>query len=156
MTCTIISNGAELQLACKNENEPPYQNMKFELFQIISMLYARGYDTFYLNCEYGIPLWSAEIICSLKETHPVSLHIVVPYEEQTTNWTEEQRNRYYHIHAQADSVSLINTQYHPACYQEADSFMIGHSDLLYVFGKPEECLEAVNIARNAGVTIEFV
>lgn len=30
MTCTIISNRAELQLECKNENEMPYCGIKLE------------------------------------------------------------------------------------------------------------------------------
>lgn len=54
MTCTIISSKAELQLECKNENEPPYHGIKLELYQTIMQLFQKGYDTFYVNGEYGI------------------------------------------------------------------------------------------------------
>lgn len=156
MTCTIISNRAELQLECKNEHEPPYGTIKFELYQIIMSLFTQGYDTFYLNCEYGIPLWAAEIICALKANHNIKLHIAVPYEEQSTNWVEEHRDRYFKVHGLADSVTIVNTQYHSDCYYEADTFMLENSDLLYVFGNSANTLESVRTAKELGVDILYV
>ena len=54
--CTIISTGEEIMQNCKNEYEPPLADIKGKLREIIWGLYCNGYDSFYLNCEYGIPL----------------------------------------------------------------------------------------------------
>ncbi len=156
MTCTIISSKAELQLECKNENEPPYHGIKLELYQTIMQLYQKGYDTFYVNGEYGIPLWAAEIICQLKSFQDITLHIAIPYEKQSTNWIEEFRDRYFQIQSLADSVTFVNTQYFPECYQKADEYMLQNSDLLYLFGTKQDCLETVDTAKKLGIEIVYV
>lgn len=80
MNCTIVTTGEELLLECKNENEKPYPAIKVRLRNAIWELYCKGVDSFYLNCEYGVPLWAAEIICALKMYNDIELHIVMPYE----------------------------------------------------------------------------
>ena len=57
MICTITSTGEEILQGYKNEYEPPLADIKGKLREIIWSLYCNGYDSFYLNCEYGIPLW---------------------------------------------------------------------------------------------------
>lgn len=156
MTCIIISNRAELRLECKNENEPPYHGIKLELYQIIMQLYQQSYDTFYVNAEYGIPLWAAEIICKLKQSYDIALHIAIPYEEQSTNWVEEFRDRYFQVLLFADDSKYVNTHYSPDCNQEADDYMIQNSDLLYVFGTKQDCQDAVGTAKELGVEIHYV
>lgn len=155
MTCTIISNRAELRLECKNENEPPYPGIKLELYQIIMQLYQQGYDTFYVNAEYGIPLWAAEIICKLKQSYDIALHIAIPYEEQSTNWVEEFRDRYFRILSLADNSAYVNTHYSPECYEEADEYMLQNSDLLYVFGCKGDCQQAADSAKELGIEIHY-
>lgn len=134
MVCTIISDGGELLRQCKNEHEKPYTEIKEKLRQIIWELYKCGFDTFYLNCEYGVPLWAAEIICAMKIYSDIELHIVTPYEEQAVNWCEEHRERYFKVHSKADGVVMASTQYYDGCYEKADDMMIAESDLLAVFG----------------------
>lgn len=134
MTCTIISSGKEIQQS-QNENEPPYPQIKEKLRKKIWELYCDGYNSFYLNCEYGISLWSAEIICELKEDNDISLHIVIPYENQPLKWTEENRDRYYNVHSQSDDVHMIGTHYYDGCYDDADEYMTARSDLLLVYSE---------------------
>ena len=94
MTCTIISIGEELNFRCKNENEPPYPEIKAKLREKIWGLYCNGYDRFWINCEYGVPLWCGEIITALAMYNDIKLSIAMPYEEQSTNWVEEHRERF--------------------------------------------------------------
>ena len=51
MTCTIISTGEELKLVCKNENEPPYPEIKAKLREKIWELYCKGYDRFWFTAR---------------------------------------------------------------------------------------------------------
>lgn len=82
MICTIISDGSELDRNCRNEKEKPYPEIKGRLRETIWKLFCEGYTEFYVNCEYGIPLWTAEIITALKLYNDIVLNIVVPFEEQ--------------------------------------------------------------------------
>lgn len=150
MICTIISKGNEIQQS-KNENEPPYPQIKEKLREKIWELYCNGYNSFYLNCEYGIPLWSAEIICELKEENDIKLHIVTPYENQPLKWIEENRDRYYKIHRLSDSVHMISAKYYDGCYNDTDEYMIDQSELLLVYGEADKNLYGVEYAQKQGV-----
>ncbi len=152
MTCTIISTGEELKLVCKNENEPPYPEIKAKLREKIWELYCKGYDRFWINCEYGVPLWCGEIITALAMYNDIELNIAMPYEEQSTNWVEEHRNRFFRLHAESDNVEIISHHYTDDCYELADEHMIDESELLLVVGTEQECY-SVLYAKNQGIVI---
>lgn len=155
MICTIISNGNELFLNNKNEKEFPYPLIKIKIRNIIWKLYCKGYNEFYLNCEYGIPLWSAEIICALKKYNQIKLNIVVPFEEQAKNWYEEYRERYFNVHFLSDNVYMINTKFHNKCYDEADEFMLSKSNLLLIFGRNSNNLYSYKYAAENNLSVIF-
>lgn len=136
MTCTIASDGSEQHWECKNEYEQPYTAIKILLLQKIRQLYTDGYTDFYVNCDQGIPMWAAEMVCALREKccPEMWLHIVIPYEEQCRNWAEDLRDRYYGIHAQADSVTLAASHFSENSYETADMLMAENSDLVLIFG----------------------
>lgn len=154
MTCTIISTGEELDLVCKNENEPPYPGIKQKLFDKIWELYCIGYDSFWVNCEYGVPLWCAEIITALSLHNDIKLQIAMPYEEQSTNWVEEFRDRFFAVHSLADSVELIAAQYDDECYDRADKYMIDASDMLLIVGSRPERPYISDCANESGIQIQ--
>lgn len=155
LNCVIISNADEKPLISLNEFEKPNTIIKQKLFEIIWKAYCNNYTDFFVNCEYGIPLWSAEIICALKLYNNISLHIVIPYEEQCLRWCEEWRDRYYSVHQKADSIILSNTYYHINCYNNADEIMIDKSDMVLVFGKNEKTIYAEKYAKQKGVKIQY-
>ena len=80
MTCCIISRNNRYM----NDNEPVCLETKAKLRELIWELYCSGYAEFWVNCEYGIPLWAAEIVIALKIYNDIKLHIAMPYEEQAT------------------------------------------------------------------------
>lgn len=154
MTCTIVSTGEELNLACKNEKEPPYPKIKEKLFEKIWELYCQGYDRFWVNCEYGVPLWCAEIIVALRMYNDIELNIAMPYEEQATNWVEEIRERFFRLHAEADHVELISNHYTDDCYDIADEYMIDDSDLLLIIGKEVNRCYGAGYADSKNINVE--
>ena len=127
MTCAIISRPT-VKIEAINEFEPPCCKMKEELRQMIWKLYCEGYTEFYSNCEYGVPLWCAEIIIALKMYNDIKLHIAMPYEEQATNWGEVYRDRFFTVHERADTVKLISNHYAEDCYDSSDEYMKSMSD----------------------------
>jgi len=156
MTCTIISSGDEFRTLCRNESEQPFFGIKVKVQEKIWEPYQKGYDRFYVNCDYGTPMWAAEFILNLKAGNRIELHIMTPYEEQSTKWPEELRNRYFDIHEKADSVTLAHTQYHPFCYYETDKRMIDESDLVLIFGDNGSITWAEKHAQKKGIPIECV
>lgn len=133
MTLSILSNGFEKTLLCQNEHEPPYTKIKQQLLQFLSTMYFKGYTCFCVNCEYGIPLWTAEIICALKKYNDVKLFLVIPYEEQCLNWQEDLRSRYYKVHELADNITFAEKHYTEGCYKTAENIMRNKSDNTIVF-----------------------
>lgn len=155
-TYAIISNDFNKFSFGKNENEKPYITLKRNLLEIIWTCHCNGITDFYVNCEYGIPLWSAEIICALKKYNNIHLHIAVPYEEQCLNWYENLRDRYYLVHAAADSVKFSSRHYTDTCYQEADEIMADKSDTIIIFGNQFEKPYIAGYAEQTGKHVKYV
>lgn len=153
MTCTILSDGSELQLACKNEEEQPVLKIKQRIAGMLESLIYQNFDEFWLNCEYSIPLWTAEFICIMKKYYNLKLHIAVPYEEQPLNWFEEQRDRYFRLHQKADSVEFVSRHFHPECCHEAEQYMLKRSNALCLFGTPKNYSNIINTAKKMGINI---
>ncbi len=128
MTCAIIAKSL-VNTGFINEYEPPYSKIKEELRDTIWKLFCEGYTDFYSNCEYGISLWAAEIVIALKMYNDIKLHIVIPYEEQSTKWSEEYRDRYFAVHEKAYTVTMISNHYTKDCYDKGNQYMIEQSDI---------------------------
>jgi uncharacterized phage-like protein YoqJ len=89
---------------------------------------ANDYTDFYTNCEYGIALWAAEALLSLKEYNPCLRLHVVSFEKQADKWTPDWRNRYFSIHERADSAIILKGGDN-ACNQ----YLIEHAGLIMHF-----------------------
>lgn len=154
MICTIMSDGSELNFKCKNEFEEPYITLKSKLAEIIWKLYCANYKDIYLNCEYGIPLWSAEIVLALKQYNDISLQLIIPYENQAESWCEENRNRYYAIHEKSDAVIMLSTSYYPECYNNANEFMKNKSNLVLYFNEESYQINLQNGSQIVSIAIK--
>ncbi len=155
MTCTIISSMNEKLWECKNEDELPYIAVKLIILENIRNLFCKGYTDFYINCEYGIPLWTAEVICALKLYHNIRLHLLLPYEEQCKNWYREHRERYYSVHEKADTIEFASLQYVSGCYRASEMLMIDKSDAILVFAPSNEKLFSAAYAESSGKKVFY-
>lgn len=156
MVCTIVSDGTELVPYCKNESDEPYSEIKKRLRKAVTELIMNGYNTFYVNCEYGVPLWAAEIICELRLYNKIKLNIVMPYEEQAAGWSDDISERFFDIHASADRVFMVNPKYYDGVYEAADKIMICQSDLVAVFGRKNVKIHAVSCAEESCAAIKYL
>lgn len=135
MKYTITSTGEENILP-----EEECFIAKKKLREIILEAVNEGASDFYVNCEKGVPLWAAEIICGLKMHYPIRLHIIAPFEEQSTCWDENLRNRYFSMHENCDAVEFAVNRYNNYCYDIADEKMVDASDKVLIIGEPAEDL----------------
>lgn len=134
MVCSIFSDRQEVNGYYQNEHENDIVNIKIKILNKIWQMFCNGYNEFIVNCEYGIPLWAAEIVIALKLYNNIKLDIIVPYEEQCRNWSEDSRNRYYECHKNADTVKMMNTNYSKECYRASEEFMVSMSNVVLSFG----------------------
>ncbi len=156
MTCTVISTGEELAYIYQNEEEQPVSGIKKRLFELLQGLIGEGCASFYVNCDLGIPLWTAEMILAMRKLNPIQLHIVMPYEEQAANWTEYHRDRYFAVHEAADRVEMVKAQYSDECAENALRTMIDKSDLLIICGQMDENSEILSYAKQRGLKVGLV
>lgn len=146
MKCTIVSTGFEEALLEHSEHEGPIPGLKLLLLNEIWKLYIKGVSDFYVNCERGIPLWAAEIICALKMYNKIALHIVVPHENQAEDWNDDLHERYFKVHSKADSVEIITAHKNGSCYDDAERVMAEHCCGVLVISSPN-----YNNAKPSGI-----
>lgn len=149
MKCAIITSGDELGLL---GNDQRIAELKNDLYNYIRVLLLAGYDSFYVNCEYGVPLWAAEMICEMKKERNIKLHLVIPYEEQALCWREDERERYYNVHEHCDSVYMIDYRYNDKCYAKAKDMMLKKCDRALLCRRRDDerfpfCLDDYDISR---------
>lgn len=156
MICTIISSGRESSIKCRCEDSKPYTSIKKKLKDIIIQSYCEGYNEFFVNCEYGIPLWTAEIICEMKRSVEIKLRVVAPHEEHCRGWNDERRDRYYAVQVQADSFEYACADYSPDCYAAADELMLEKCDRLIIFGKRSDKPYSAEYAKQRKIPTRFI
>jgi len=120
----------------EDESYPACVSLKLALSEKLLELCHNGVTEFFTNCEYGVSLWVAEALVAMRETlnAPVKVHIIIPHEEQAVKWNSAVRERYYDVHAAADTVTMLSTQYHEDCYADADHYMLDNSVMLLTVG----------------------
>jgi uncharacterized phage-like protein YoqJ len=153
MICTIASNGKEFAAGVLNENEEPVSSIKAALRNNIWKLFNKGYNEFYSNTEMGIPLWAGGVVTALAMYNDIEFNAVIPFEEQTTSWPEQQRDMYFSVHEKSETATLLNTGYEEGCYRQADEYMIDNSDALLYFGTAQDDCHILNYAKKQGLKI---
>ena len=127
--CCLTVQGKEEWLWNREATDLRYQHLqnqlREELFRMITRYHVRN---FLCGMDLGVSLWAAEIILELKQTYPITLECVIPYETLTSDWTEENRDRYFSIVAQADEETMLQTRYTEDCEKKRDQYMVDHSD----------------------------
>lgn len=155
LTVTIASRAEELFLSQKE-----MQILRQRILFLILNLYQQGYRDFYTNGAWGVPLWSAELLCILKKSYPeLSLHLVLPHEHQADQWLMPMKKRYQKIKLFADTIQYISVSGDRHSFQKADRFMIDQSDLLLFYGKqeflnysPQYCSTGIEIYAKSNYT----
>lgn len=149
MKCTILSTGFEKRRELKNEDERSVSQIKAFLREEIWGLYISGFSDFYVSCELGVPLWSAEIICDLKKHNDIRLHITTPFEEQAVLWSEDIRDRYFQVHSMADSVKIMSVRNYEGCLDDTNKHMTSksHAVLILCGGQGSDEYRSIKIYR---------
>lgn len=154
--CFIVSSGKE-HTVNGNEFEEPFTSIRRELRVVLEKLCSMGYQHFITTADWGIPLWVGEVGVKMREQYPdVTISIIIPYEEQAKDWLEYQRDRYFKLHQNADNVVLLHTRWCEEAEDDAINYALELSDMLFVFGKPDDGLLAVQWAEARKMKIVYI
>ncbi|WP_317854369.1 SLOG family protein [Chakrabartyella piscis] len=116
-----------------------FEKLKCKLISEINQAIADGYDTFLFGSAEGFDLLCGEIVAQMKKIIPIQnprkikLIAAIPYEEQAKDFSEEDRERYYKLHAQCDDVVFVSIQYHKDCFKNRNQYMIDHSSKVIAY-----------------------
>lgn len=98
-TCCCITGYHSTELPQgENPSSPAHSAMIKRLEQAILDLLQRGVYQFYIGMDCGIELWSAEILVSLKSTHPhLKIYPIISSEEMTYSWSDGWHELYFDV-----------------------------------------------------------
>lgn len=123
--------------------------LKLKTAEIVSQLSLNGITRYITDCEYGIPMWGAEIVLARKIFMPdISLQVYMPHEEQAVKWSPDWRKRYFTIHRKADKVVICNDR--DKCMRE----LFKRADILVYVGN--DTAAVAEIFRNAKKSVHII
>lgn len=115
---------------------PVLKNKKFKekiRKEIERLIEEEEVTAFYTGMEAGADLFAADCVLSFKENFNVSLHCVIPFEEQASTFSEKTRDLYFSVAQRCDSEKLFKTKRDFSCRKDRDIYMIEKSDIVFLF-----------------------
>ncbi len=144
-----------------NERHKDCVKLKKRLAAEIEKMRKKGVTTFITGMAQGVDLWCAEIVLEQKRLSPkdaIRLIAFIPYEGQADHWTNDIRERYFNVLAQADETKILYKRYNRNCMFKRNRAMVdASSHLIAVFGGERGGTKhIVNCARQKGLDIVFI
>lgn len=133
--------------------------IKQDLKQEIEKALSQGKNVFITGMARGIDLWAAELVLDLRAQNPeVKLICACPYPGMERRWSEQWRQCYRKVLADADYVKYICPAYTPSCFLQRDRWMVDHSALVIsVFsGEPGGTKYTMDYAGKKGVPVAVI
>lgn len=113
--------------------------LKLILLNTINFWRTDGMTSFAVPLDAGIGLYTAEIIGALCEKdEALSLTCVIPWEEQSTKWTPDLRNRYFDVQAECTNVETVSPRKTATCELEAKLRAIDLADSVFAVTASEK------------------
>ncbi len=73
----------------------------------------------------------AEAVIALRNDYPrIELEVVLPYEEHTSEWIEEERDRYFSIVEKSDKETLLAKRFTEDCLQKHSQYIVDCADTI--------------------------
>lgn len=115
-----------------NEQHPNCIRIK-ELIthEIENLIINYSADTFYSGMALGVDTWAAEAVLALKEKYPfIKLIAAIPFPDQSSSWSEDNKERYNNILEKCDSKVITSPHYHRGCMHIRNRYMVDRSHIV--------------------------
>ena len=104
------------------------------LFEQTTLLVSKGFKYFGTGGALGFDTIAAQAVLSVKETHlEVKLILVLPCENQTKYWKQQDIDVYNDIKSRADKVKVLAPHYYNGCMQKRTNTLLIVVLLAFVF-----------------------
>lgn len=132
--CFII--GCEEKEMNFAENSIMCDEFKDKIKEKLTELVENGKVYNFITCmRKGADTYAAEAVLELKHIYPeVSLQCMIPFEEQATDFTECERNRYFGIIERCDSEVMFSKAYAEGCIERCLTSCAEEADVLLYLG----------------------
>ena len=121
--------------------------------------YAFGYRTFISGMARGVDIWAAEIVLSMRKTHP-DIHLIcaLPHPDFESRWGADWQERYRAILFHADLIKTICPSFSMGAYQKRNECMVDHSSRVIGFynGAPGGTANTIKYATKRGADIVII
>ena len=133
------------------------ESLKATLQSEIQKAMQDSYQTFLFGGCYGWDLLCASQVIALKEKHPnIQIHAIIPFEEQTNNWTEAQRDLYFNTMPLCDEVITLQYHYDAQCFAKRNQYMVDRSSRVIAYwdgGFRSGTAQTIRMAEKAGLEV---
>lgn len=100
----------------------------------VTLLVSKGFKYFGTGGALGFDTLAAQAVLSVKETHPeVKLILVLPCENQTKFWKQQDIDVYNDIKLRADKVKVLAPHYYNGCMQKRNRHLVDCSSACICF-----------------------
>ena len=101
---------------------------------VVTLLVSKGFKYFGTGGALGFDTIAAQAVMSVKETHPeVKLILVLPCENQTKYWKQQDIDVYNDIKLRADKVKVLALHYYNGCMQKRNRHLVDCSSACVCF-----------------------
>ena len=138
------------------ENDPRAQVLKERVFDVVEALYQAGIRHYISGMARGCDFYFCEAVLRLREEHAdITLEAAIPFEGQASDWSEYDRNRYFHLVSQCDLETVLATQYEKDCMKLRNYYMVDHAAVLIAVydGLFGGTMQTVNYAKKQGLEV---
>jgi len=135
--------------------------LKLKLACEIEAMRQKGVTTFISGMAIGVDMWAAEIVLDLKRAYPqdtIKLIAAIPFEGQANKWSNEYRERYFDILAQADQEVIFQEHYTKNCMHERNRYMVDNSAFMIAVynGEKGGTANTLKYAESKGLNIVII
>ncbi|MED1205043.1 DUF1273 domain-containing protein [Heyndrickxia acidicola] len=158
---TAISGYKPFELGIYKNDHPAVKYIKTAIKRHLLNLLDEGLEWVLISGQLGVECWSAEVVLELQDEYPdLKLAILTPFLEQEEKWSDQNKEYYEMISAQADFYESISRQPYqsPSQFQVKNRLFLHKSDCLIMMydeqqeGSPKYFLEE---ARKYKDTIQY-
>ena len=138
------------------ENDARCAELNSRIYSEALALYNEGYRRFICGMALGCDMYFATQIAKLKKEHPeVILQAAVPCPEQSSLWSEKQKEQYDLLLSQCDEQKLIQSQYTPDCMMRRNRYMVDSSSAIIACfdGSSGGTMQTLLLAMRSGLRI---
>jgi uncharacterized phage-like protein YoqJ len=105
--------------------------LKERIFQSVAGVYGEGVRHYICGMARGADMYFAEAVLRLKkERGDVTLEAAMPYPNQASRWTAEEKTRHADILTECDIVTHVSEKYAAGCMRKRNRYMVNNACLL--------------------------